>query len=80
VVTAHLAKPVAPHDPPHLPTENELNDPNDVQLFLLGHDGGGDRSADSADAMKEAAAQGHQPATSMSMKDRGPTGELGFIR
>jgi pilus assembly protein CpaC len=80
VVTAHLAKPVAPHDAPHLPTENELNDPNDVQLFLLGRDGGGDRSADSADAMKEAAAQGHQTATSMSMKDRGPTGELGFIR
>ena len=76
VVTAHLAKPVAPHDAPHLPTENELNDPNDIQLFLMGDDGGGGRSADSADAMKEAAADGHKTA----MKDRGPTGELGFIR
>ena len=36
VVTAHLAKPVAPHEAPRLPTEDELNDPNDIQLFLLG--------------------------------------------
>ena len=41
VVTAHLAKPVAPHEAPHLPTDNELNDPSDVQLFLLGSYGGG---------------------------------------
>jgi pilus assembly protein CpaC len=78
VVTAHLAKPVAPHDAPHLPTENELNDPNDIQLFLFGSDGGGGHASDSGDAMKEADAGGmpHQTA----MKDRGPTGELGFIR
>jgi pilus assembly protein CpaC len=78
VVTAHLAKPVAPHDAPHLPTENELNDPNDIQLFLFGNDGGGGHASDSGDAMKEADAGGmpHQTA----MKDRGPTGELGFIR
>jgi len=82
VVTAHLAKPVAPHDAPHLPTENELNDPNDIQLFLLGNDGGGGRSSDSADAMKEAAADGPGRAGGhkTAMKDRGPTGELGFIR
>ena len=41
VVTAHLARPVSPHDAPHLPTENELNDPNDIQLFLFGSEGGG---------------------------------------
>ena len=78
VVTAHLAKPVAPHDAPHLPTENELNDPNDIQLFLFGSDGGGGHASDSGDAMKEADAGGAPRSTAM--KDRGPTGELGFIR
>ena len=41
VVTAHLARPVAPHEAPRLPTDNELNDPNDIQLFLFGSDGTG---------------------------------------
>ena len=82
VVTAHLAKPVAPHDAPHLPTENELNDPNDIQLFLFGSDGGGGHAGDAADAMKEAdvGAAPHQASGQTAMKDRGPTGELGFIR
>jgi pilus assembly protein CpaC len=82
VVTAHLAKPVAPHDAPHLPTENELNDPNDIQLFLFGSDGGGGHAGDSSDAMKEAETgdTSHQTAGQTAMKDRGPTGELGFIR
>ena len=66
VVTAHLAKPVAPHDAPRLPTENELNDPNDIQLFLFGSDGGGGRHEDVG--IKQA------------LRARGPTGELGFIR
>jgi pilus assembly protein CpaC len=66
VVTAHLAKPVAPHEAPRLPTENELNDPNDIQLFLFGSDGGGGRHEDVG--LKQA------------MRDRGPSGELGFIR
>ena len=39
VVTAHLARPVAPHEAPHLPTDDELNDPNDFQLFLFGSEG-----------------------------------------
>jgi pilus assembly protein CpaC len=77
VVTAHLAKPVAPHDAPHLPTENELNDPNDIQLFLFGSDGGGGQAAVEPDA-DHAAADGATHRTAM--KDRGPTGELGFIR
>ena len=54
VVTAHLAKPVAPHDAPHLPTENELNDPNDIQLFLFGSVSGG-HADDSSGTMKQAA-------------------------
>ena len=41
VVTARLAKPVAPHQLPPLPTERELNHPGDFELFLMGWDGGG---------------------------------------
>jgi pilus assembly protein CpaC len=39
VVTARLARPVAPHQLPPLPTERELNHPSDFALFLLGSDG-----------------------------------------
>jgi pilus assembly protein CpaC len=78
VVTAHLAKPVAPHDAPHLPTENELNDPNDIQLFLFGSMGGGRPDDSSSGTMNRAAADG--PALRTALKDRGPSGELGFIR
>ncbi len=79
VVTAHLAKPVAPHDAPHLPTDNELNDPNDVQLFLLGSMGGGRPDESAGSTMSGAAASG-APALRTALKDRGPSGELGFIR
>jgi pilus assembly protein CpaC len=77
VVTAHLAKPVAPHDAPHLPTENELNDPNDVQLFLFGSDSGGHVDLSSG-TMKQAAREGTPLRTALT--DRGPSGEIGFIR
>jgi pilus assembly protein CpaC len=77
VVTAHLAKPVAPHDAPHLPTDNELNDPSDVQLFLLGSYGGGHQD-DSSGTMKQAARDEGPLRTAL--KDRGPSGEIGFIR
>lgn len=36
VVTVHLVRPVAPQDAPFLPGEDELNDPDDFELFLLG--------------------------------------------
>ncbi len=78
VVTAHLAKPVAPHDAPHLPTDNELNDPNDVQLFLFGSMGGGRPDDSSGGTMNRAASDA--PAVRTALKDRGPSGELGFIR
>ena len=78
VVTAHLAKPVAPHDAPHLPTDNELNDPNDVQLFLFGSMGGGRPDDSSGGTMNRAASDA--PALRTALKDRGPSGELGFIR
>ena len=45
VVTAHLARPVSPHDAPPLPTDNEQNDPNDIQLFLFGSMGGGGQAS-----------------------------------
>lgn len=41
VVTAHLARPMLPHEVPPLPTDDELNDPNDFELFLLGSEGRG---------------------------------------
>ncbi len=78
VVTAHLAKPVAPHDAPHLPTENELNDPNDIQLFLFGSMGGGRADDNSSGTMNRASADA--PALRTALHDRGPSGELGFIR
>jgi pilus assembly protein CpaC len=77
VVTAHLAKPVAPHEAPHLPTENELNDPNDIQLFLFGSVGGG-HPDDASGTMKQSARQDAPVRTAS--KDRGPSGEIGFIR
>jgi pilus assembly protein CpaC len=81
VVTAHLAKPVAPHDAPHLPTENELNDPNDIQLFLFGSVSGG-HADDSGGTMKQAARGGTKEGTPLrtALTSRGPSGEIGFIR
>jgi pilus assembly protein CpaC len=78
VVTAHLAKPVAPHDAPHLPTDNELNDPNDIQLFLFGSMGGGHPDESSSATMNRSSSDA--PAVRTALKDRGPSGELGFIR
>ena len=81
VVTAHLAKPVAPHDAPHLPTENELNDPNDIQLFLFGSVSGG-HGDDSSGTMKEAAREDRKEGAPVrtALTSRGPSGEIGFIR
>jgi pilus assembly protein CpaC len=39
IVTARLARPVAPHEMPPLPTEYELNDPSDFSFFLNGSEG-----------------------------------------
>ncbi len=38
IVTARLAKPVAPHELPPLPTSDEDNNPSDFELFMLGTD------------------------------------------
>ena len=64
IVTAHLVRPVAPHELPPMPTEYERNDPNDFALFLLGSDGS---RADVAQAK-------------VPEESRGPAGERGFTR
>jgi pilus assembly protein CpaC len=72
VVTAHLARPMAPHEVPRLPTEDEQNDPNDFELFLLGSEDVGKPRA-----VHDGRSPGPPP---QSMAGRGPAGELGFIR
>ncbi len=64
VVTARLAKPVAPHQLPPMPTERELNHPGDLELFLMGWDGGGKTTPRDVSA---------RPAG-------GPSGARGFVR
>jgi pilus assembly protein CpaC len=87
VVTAHLARPVSPHDAPHLPTDNELNDPNDIQLFLFGSTGGGGQASSKHGTQQsrlDPASGGNDDpkhrTASHAMLNRGPSGELGFIR
>jgi pilus assembly protein CpaC len=41
VITAHLVKPVAPHEVPPLPTDFEGNEPGAFSFFLLGQDTAG---------------------------------------
>jgi len=81
VVTAHLARPVSPHDAPPLPTDNEQNDPNDIQLFLFGAMGGGGQASSHHGSQQSKLDEDPQRRTaSRAMMDRGPSGELGFIR
>jgi pilus assembly protein CpaC len=73
VITARLTKPVAPHELPKLPTEDELNDPNDFELFLLGLEGTGKPPKDE-NKKTSMAERAH------AFAGRGPSGEVGFIR
>jgi pilus assembly protein CpaC len=77
VVTARLARPLAPHEVPPLPTDDELNDPGDLELFLLG---GQNRRP--GPKPKDEAAPSSEVSTERASNDRarGPSGELGFIR
>jgi pilus assembly protein CpaC len=76
VVTARLARPMAPHEVPPLPTDDELNDPGDIELFLFG--GMGRRPGPKPRAEPPAA---EAPSERASLeRGRGPSGELGFIR
>jgi pilus assembly protein CpaC len=90
VITARLTKPVAPHELPRLPTEDELNDPNDFDLFLLGsegavrppQDGNREPARDPAKDAKgpRASTTGASSPLERKYAGRGPSGELGFIR
>jgi len=81
IVTAHLARPVSPHDAPPLPTDNEQNDPNDIQLFLFGAMGGGGQASSHHGVQQSKLDEDPRRRTaSRAMMDRGPSGELGFIR
>jgi pilus assembly protein CpaC len=74
IVTAHLARPMSPHEVPRLPTDDEQNDPNDFELFLLGSEGRG--APERAQEHSSTSAS----ANSFEHVRRGPAGELGFIR
>jgi pilus assembly protein CpaC len=63
-VTARLARPMAPHQVPPLPTDREDNDPSNLSLFLLGMDG---TPRSDAEIQQTAGA-------------RGPAGSNGFVR
>ena len=88
VITARLTKPLAPHEVPALPTDDELNDPNDFELFLLGSEGSGARRREepAPPALPGTSPPAHAGAgsdtrqTFQGRAGRGPTGELGFIR
>jgi pilus assembly protein CpaC len=83
VVTAHLARPVAPHEAPPLPTDNEQNDPNDIQLFLFGSMGGGGQASSrhgQEQSMNDNNEDPRHRTAARAMLNRGPSGELGFIR
>jgi pilus assembly protein CpaC len=93
VVTARLTKPVAPHELPPLPTDDELNDPSDLELFLLGGEGTGRPRAEAgaspppppspppaAPGKGGAAAAADATGAGRLYAGRGPSGELGFIR
>ena len=60
-----------------MPTDEELNDPSDLNLFLLGGEGTGapDKQADGGSQPQPR----EQGKTKVSLR-RGPAGELGFIR
>ena len=79
VVTARLTKPLAPHEVPALPTDDELNDPGDLELFLLG--GQGRRPPPRPKDEPEPPPPASAPPERASLdRGRGPSGELGFIR
>ena len=75
VITARLTKPVAPHELPPLPTDDELNDPNDFELFLLGAEGTSKPSKDDRADRSHASDD-----TGRAFAGRGPSSEVGFIR
>jgi pilus assembly protein CpaC len=79
VITARLTKPVAPHEMPALPTDDELNDPSDFELFLLGGEGTSKPPRDENDKANKKDHAGLFE-RGRSYAGRGPSSEVGFIR
>lgn len=86
VVTAHLVKPLQPGEVPLLPGEDEFNDPNDFELFLLGKLSSDQRESyqDGRPAANDPAASAAQvegkPEAKSATAHEGPIGPIGFIR
>jgi pilus assembly protein CpaC len=85
VVTAHLVKPLEPGDVPLLPGEDEYNDPNDFELFLLGKISSDQRESyeNGRPAVADpnaTAAEVEGNATPAAAPHEGPVGPIGFIR
>lgn len=76
VVTAHLARPVAPHEAPALPTDYEMNDPSDFALFMLGSEG---QHVSRGEKQRQPAGEAKDDRRAM-MERRGPAGDIGFQR
>ena len=68
IVTARLARPVAPHEVPPLPTAYEHNDVGDIEFFLMGWD---------SDTPPSERGYGE---SASSYTGRGPSGAVGFVR
>ena len=88
VITARLTKPVAPHELPPLPTDDELNDPSDFDLFLMGGEGTGkppeDENTENSNS-KDSKKNGKKDHAAIyertrTFAGRGPSSEVGFIR
>ena len=79
VVTARLTKPVAPHEVPRLPTDDELERPERLRAVPAGERGQGARRARRRPATS-ATVRAARSAPRAALRGRGPSGELGFIR
>jgi pilus assembly protein CpaC len=89
VVTAHLVKPLQPGDVPLLPGEDEYNDPNDFELFLLGkissdrrdsYENGRPPVSDPTATAAEVEGKSSADAPKSAAAHEGPVGPIGFIR
>jgi pilus assembly protein CpaC len=75
VVTAHLVQPLAPDEVPTLPGQDQITDPNDFELFLLGRVEPKRRRRARIRPTAGRGGNDDKPTSSI-----GPAGPLGFIR
>jgi pilus assembly protein CpaC len=79
VVSAHLVQPLSPDQVPPLPGEEDINDPDDLRLFLLGHIDGWKKEKKKEDESNTTSGQTSLPAKE-SAPIAGIAGPVGFIR